>query len=99
MPTCHSIKSRGRRFVSIRDEWNTDDLQFSLHLSMAQDCMAIFERDKLPVAAAVEQASVCTTSFPSDQGCVELCDRADGRGDPAAGKGPADQPELCESPL
>ena len=29
--------------------------QFSLHLSMAQECMAIFERDKLPAVANVEQ--------------------------------------------
>ncbi len=30
-------------------------LQFSLHLNMAQECMAIFERDKLPAVATVEQ--------------------------------------------
>lgn len=30
-------------------------LQFSLHLNMAQECMDIFERDKLPVVAGVEQ--------------------------------------------
>ncbi len=29
--------------------------QFSLHLSMAQECMDIFERDKLPVVATIEQ--------------------------------------------
>ena len=29
--------------------------QFSLHLNMAQECMAIFERDKLPAVANVEQ--------------------------------------------
>ncbi|KAI0284481.1 Sec1-like protein [Russula brevipes] len=29
--------------------------KFSLHLSMAQECMDIFERDKLPVVATVEQ--------------------------------------------
>ncbi|KAJ7202875.1 Sec1-like snare protein [Mycena pura] len=29
--------------------------KFSLHLSMAQECMGIFERDKLPVVAAIEQ--------------------------------------------
>jgi len=32
--------------------------QFSLHLSMAQDCMAIFERDKLPTIANVEQVRI-----------------------------------------
>lgn len=31
--------------------------EFSLHLSMAQDCMGIFERDKLPLIANVEQVS------------------------------------------
>ncbi|KAF8493208.1 Sec1-like protein [Russula emetica] len=29
--------------------------KFSLHLSMAQECMDIFERDRLPVVATVEQ--------------------------------------------
>ena len=29
--------------------------QFSLHLNMAQECMAIFEKDKLPAIAGVEQ--------------------------------------------
>ncbi|KAH9851922.1 Sec1-like protein [Lenzites betulinus] len=29
--------------------------KFSLHLNMAQECMAIFERDKLPAVANVEQ--------------------------------------------
>ncbi|KAF7795046.1 hypothetical protein EIP86_006190 [Pleurotus ostreatoroseus] len=29
--------------------------KFSLHLNMAQECMAIFEKDKLPSIAAVEQ--------------------------------------------
>ncbi|KAH9004485.1 Sec1-like protein [Lactarius hatsudake] len=33
--------------------------KFSLHLSMAQECMDIFERDKLPVVATVEQ--VCSS--------------------------------------
>lgn len=35
--------------------------KFSLHLSMAQDCMAIFERDKLPLVANVEQC--CATGL------------------------------------
>ena len=30
-------------------------LQFSLHLNMAEECMNIFERDKLPLVANVEQ--------------------------------------------
>jgi len=32
--------------------------KFSLHLSMAQDCMAIFERDKLPLIANIEQVGL-----------------------------------------
>ena len=39
---------------------NPKPFQFSLHLSMAQECMDIFERDKLPVVATVEQ--VCLLS-------------------------------------
>jgi syntaxin-binding protein 1 len=35
--------------------------QFSLHLNMAQECMTIFERDKLSLVANVEQ--VCPLSF------------------------------------
>ena len=32
--------------------------QFSLHLNMAQECMGIFERDKLPAVANVEQVRI-----------------------------------------
>lgn len=32
-------------------------VKFSLHLNMAQECMGIFERDKLPLVANVEQVS------------------------------------------
>ena len=32
-------------------------LKFSLHLNMAQECMSIFENQKLPAAASVEQVS------------------------------------------
>jgi syntaxin-binding protein 1 len=35
--------------------------KFSLHLSMAQECMSIFERDKLPLVANVEQC--CATGL------------------------------------
>ncbi|KAJ2914649.1 hypothetical protein MD484_g5748, partial [Candolleomyces efflorescens] len=38
--------------------------KFSLHLSMAQDCMGIFERDKLPLIANVEQC--CATGLNAD---------------------------------
>lgn len=38
--------------------------KFSLHLSMAQECMDIFERDKLPVVATVEQN--CSTGVTAE---------------------------------
>lgn len=38
-------------------------LQFSLHLSMAQECMDIFERDQLPVVAKVEQVRLLNAGF------------------------------------
>ncbi|ETW79215.1 hypothetical protein HETIRDRAFT_323546 [Heterobasidion irregulare TC 32-1] len=38
--------------------------KFSLHLNMAQECMDIFERDKLPAVASVEQN--CSTGVTAD---------------------------------
>ncbi|KAG6866598.1 hypothetical protein C0991_002088 [Blastosporella zonata] len=38
--------------------------KFSLHLNMAQECMAIFERDKLPLVANVEQN--CATGITAE---------------------------------
>ncbi|KAI0251793.1 Sec1-like protein [Lactifluus subvellereus] len=38
--------------------------KFSLHLSMAQECMDIFEHDKLPVVATVEQN--CSTGLTAE---------------------------------
>ncbi|KAK0239011.1 Sec1-like snare protein [Armillaria nabsnona] len=38
--------------------------KFSLHLNMAQECMGIFERDKLPVVANVEQN--CATGLTAE---------------------------------
>ncbi|EIM86902.1 Sec1-like snare protein [Stereum hirsutum FP-91666 SS1] len=38
--------------------------KFSLHLNMAQECMGIFEQDKLPVVANVEQN--CATGLTSE---------------------------------
>ena len=38
-------------------------VQFSLHLSMAQECMDIFERDKLPVVATVEQVCMLVDTW------------------------------------
>ncbi|KAJ6466289.1 Sec1-like snare protein [Mycena sanguinolenta] len=38
--------------------------KFSLHLTMAQECMGLFEKDKLPLVAAIEQD--CATGFTSD---------------------------------
>jgi syntaxin-binding protein 1 len=36
-------------------QFQTQREQFSLHLDMAQECMALFERKKLNLAAGVEQ--------------------------------------------
>jgi hypothetical protein len=36
-------------------QFQTQREQFSLHLDMAQECMALFEKKKLNVAAGVEQ--------------------------------------------
>ncbi|KAF8208513.1 Sec1-like protein [Mycena galopus ATCC 62051] len=38
--------------------------KFSLHLNMAQECMALFEKDKLPLVANIEQD--CATGLTSD---------------------------------
>lgn len=38
-------------------QFQTQREQFSLHLDMAQECMGLFERKKLNLAANVEQAS------------------------------------------
>ena len=38
--------------------------QFPLHLNMAEEYMDIFERDKLPAVASVEQVTPCPTSLP-----------------------------------
>ncbi|KAH9913550.1 Sec1-like protein [Epithele typhae] len=38
--------------------------KFSLHLNMAQECMGIFERDKLPAVATVEQN--CATGLTAE---------------------------------
>ncbi|EIW79319.1 Sec1-like snare protein [Coniophora puteana RWD-64-598 SS2] len=47
--------------------------QFSLHLNMAQDCMNIFERDKLTALASVEQncATGLTPEGKTPKGLVE----------------------------
>ncbi|KAG6908968.1 hypothetical protein DXG01_002574 [Tephrocybe rancida] len=47
--------------------------KFSLHLNMAQECMAIFERDKLPLVANVEQncATGVTAEGKSPKNLVE----------------------------
>ncbi|KAJ7698949.1 Sec1-like snare protein [Mycena rosella] len=38
--------------------------KFSLHLNMAQECMGIFERDKLPLVATIEQD--CATGMTAE---------------------------------
>jgi len=39
-------------------QFQTQREQFSLHLDMAQECMALFEKKKLIVAAGVEQVRI-----------------------------------------
>ncbi|KIY44952.1 Sec1-like snare protein [Fistulina hepatica ATCC 64428] len=39
--------------------------KFSLHLNMAQECMSIFERDKLPLVGNVEQC--CATGLTAEE--------------------------------
>ncbi|KAI9464431.1 Sec1-like protein [Lactarius psammicola] len=50
--------------------------KFSLHLSMAQECMDIFERDKLPVVATVEQN--CSTGVTAEGKTPKTLVRGDG---------------------
>ena len=38
--------------------------KFSLHLSMAQECMGLFEQDKLPLVAGIEQD--CATGMTAE---------------------------------
>ena len=38
-------------------QFQTQREQFSLHLDMAQECMGLFEKKKLNLAAGVEQVS------------------------------------------
>jgi hypothetical protein len=40
------------------DDTNLVTFKFSLHLNMAQDCMNLFEKHKLPLVANVEQVAV-----------------------------------------
>ena len=56
-------QSAHRPFIFSITNTNTEPLQFSLHLSMAQECMDIFERDKLPVVATVEQVRLLNAGF------------------------------------
>jgi hypothetical protein len=48
--------------VCVPDRINNTNLvmtfKFSLHLNMAQDCMNLFEKHKLPLVANVEQVAV-----------------------------------------
>lgn len=46
---------------------------------MAEECMNIFERDKLPLVANVEQVGRSDVLYlrSSDYKSIELCDRAD----------------------
>jgi syntaxin-binding protein 1 len=57
------VRRQSAHRPSIASITNTKCLQFSLHLSMAQECMDIFERDKLPVVATVEQVRLSNAGF------------------------------------
>ena len=57
------VRGQSAHRLSIASITDTEPLQFSLHLSMAQECMDIFERDKLPVVATVEQVRLLSTGF------------------------------------
>ena len=59
---------------------NLTCLQFSLHLNMAQECMSIFERDKLSLAANVEQVSCSSQCSLLSDRLLELCNWSDRRG-------------------
>jgi hypothetical protein len=52
-------------------QFQTQREQFSLHLDMAQECMALFEKKKLNVAAGVEQVRTAQRC----QLTLVLCDR------------------------
>lgn len=52
-------------------QFQTQREQFSLHLDMAQECMALFEKKKLNVAAGVEQVR----SLACQKLISVLCDR------------------------
>lgn len=57
------VRRQSAHYSFIGSITNTEPLQFSLHLSMAQECMDIFERDKLPVVATVEQVRQLSAGF------------------------------------
>jgi syntaxin-binding protein 1 len=63
LPQYQEQREKVRRQSAIASITNTELLQFSLHLSMAQECMDIFERDKLPVVATVEQVRLLNAGF------------------------------------
>ncbi|KAK4057754.1 RHO1 GDP-GTP exchange protein 2 [Microbotryomycetes sp. JL221] len=52
------------------------EIQLSLHLTMAEKCMSIFERKKLPLVASVEQVSQDAMNAPS---CSSIIDKHAGR--------------------
>lgn len=45
-------------------QFQTQREQFSLHLDMAQECMSLFEKKKLNVAAHVEQVCLSVQHWP-----------------------------------
>lgn len=54
-------------------QFQTQRDQYSLHLDMAQECMGLFEKKHLNIAANVEQVSLWALIF-----CTRRDDEADG---------------------
>lgn len=50
-------------------QFQTQREQFSLHLDMAQECMGLFEKKKLNLAANVEQVCEAWTRFEQTLTC------------------------------
>ena len=47
--------------------------QFSVHLTMQQECMDIFEKRKLPTVAGIEQVNIDESSFMRVLSCEQNC--------------------------
>jgi len=69
-------------------QFQTQREQFSLHLDMAQECMALFEKKKLNVAAGVEQVRVLACHKLISVLCDRLHCRCKTAKDTGRGDGP-----------